>query len=169
DDIDGDDDVRLAAKQVERHRVVDAAVDIGAAIERYRREHRRYRSGGGQRRMQVAFGEHLHVMPEIVRSRHLQRDGEFAEIFRDMMRQEGVQDALYAELSDAQSADRTRAPHAAEHLGATRQYRAGMVLDVLARHAGGDAGSHDRSDRRSGDGHWSDTELVQRLDDVDMG
>ena len=89
------------------------------------------------------------------------------------MRQEGLEDALDVELRNAKPADHLgkpgpSAPHAADHLGAPRQDRAGIVVDVLAGHAGGHARAHDRADRRSGDRHRPDAEFVKRLDRMDM-
>ena len=44
-----------------------------------------------------------------------------------------------------------------------------IVMDVAAAHAGRHAGAHDRADRRAGDRDRPDAELVERLDDMDMG
>src|SRR5690606_38984698 len=128
-----------------------------------------------EREAQVAFRENSEVMAVIVRRRHLQRDTELVETPGNLVWQERMEDALHVELRDSQAAHHPRkrgwpgAPHASDDLRAARQYRTGIMLDVLARHAGSHAGSHDRSDRRPGDGHGPDAKLVEGFDDMDMG
>src|SRR5690606_25248294 len=96
--------------------------------------------------------------------------------FRHRLGQKCLEDSLHVELADAQATfhglgERARAgtPDATGHLCALAEYGAGVVVDVAPRHARRHARTHYGADGGSGDRDRLYSELVQRLDHMDMG
>ena len=80
DHVDGNDDIGGIADQVERHGIVDAAVDIQPPVARHRPEHGRDGGGRGKRGIEVAALQHRKAVPEEIGCGHLQRDFQLGEI-----------------------------------------------------------------------------------------
>ena len=171
-DVDRDHDLGRIEK-VERDRIGDAAVDHDTPADADRLEQHRHRRGGGDRREERAFAEHDLHPGIIVGGNHLKGKRSSSKLLASVpgMNAASTRSRSYWPNPEIDLADppRPQLPKPSEKLGAAMEDAEGVVADFRAAHAGSIGGADHRPHRGAGDHRRADAELVERLEDGDMG